>query len=117
MRRAQRTGSRKTKDFQPSLSGPCAVETEERLRASALAVRSAGAIGLRAGAYKPRSSPYSFQGHGPEGLATLRKVGDELELPVVTEVMDTADVDAVAEQADMLQVGARNMQNFSLLKA
>src|SRR5437762_623546 len=99
------------------IAGPCAVETEERLRASALAVRSAGAIGLRAGAYKPRSSPYSFQGHGPEGLATLRKVGDELELPVVTEVMDTADVDAVADQADMLQVGARNMQNFSLLKA
>jgi 3-deoxy-7-phosphoheptulonate synthase len=99
------------------IAGPCAVETEERLRASALAVRSAGAIGIRAGAYKPRSSPYSFQGHGPEGLATLRKIGDELELPVVTEVMDTADVDAVAEQADMLQVGARNMQNFSLLKA
>jgi 3-deoxy-7-phosphoheptulonate synthase len=99
------------------IAGPCAVETEERLRASALSVRSAGAIGIRAGAYKPRSSPYSFQGHGPEGLATLRKIGDELELPVVTEVMDTADVDAVAGQADMLQVGARNMQNFSLLKA
>src|SRR5438309_319716 len=99
------------------IAGPCAVETEDRLRASASAVRSAGAIGIRAGAYKPRSSPYSFQGHGPEGLATLRKVGDELELPVVTEVMDTTDVDIVAEQADMLQVGARNMQNFSLLKA
>jgi 3-deoxy-7-phosphoheptulonate synthase len=99
------------------IAGPCAVETEERLRASAVAVKNAGAIGIRAGAYKPRSSPYSFQGHGPEGLATLRKIGDELELPVVTEVMDTADVEAVADKADMLQVGARNMQNFSLLKA
>src|SRR5207248_1338941 len=86
-------------------------------RSSAQAVRSAGAIGIRAGAYKPRSSPYSFQGHGPDGLKTLRKIGDELELPVVTEVMDTMDVDAVAADADMLQVGARNMQNFALLKA
>jgi 3-deoxy-7-phosphoheptulonate synthase len=99
------------------IAGPCAVETEDRLLSSALAVRSAGAVGLRAGAYKPRTSPYSFQGHGPEGLATLRKVGDALGLPVVTEVMDTADVEAVAAQADMLQVGARNMQNFALLKA
>jgi 3-deoxy-7-phosphoheptulonate synthase len=99
------------------IAGPCAVETEERLRKSATAVRDAGAVGLRAGAYKPRTSPYSFQGHGPDGLATLRRIGDELELPVVTEVMDTRDVDAVAAQADMLQIGARNMQNFSLLKA
>ena len=99
------------------IAGPCAVETEDRLRASASAVKTSGAIGIRAGAYKPRTSPYSFQGHGLEGLATLRKIGDELELPVVTEVMDTADVDAIADQADMLQVGARNMQNFSLLKA
>jgi 3-deoxy-7-phosphoheptulonate synthase len=99
------------------IAGPCAVETEDRLRLSATAVKAAGAIGIRAGAYKPRSSPYSFQGHGLQGLATLRKIGDELDLPVVTEVMDTADVEAIAEQADMLQVGARNMQNFSLLKA
>jgi 3-deoxy-7-phosphoheptulonate synthase len=99
------------------IAGPCAVETEDRLMSSALAVRGAGAVGLRAGAYKPRTSPYSFQGHGPEGLATLRKVGDALGLPVVTEVMDTADVEAVAAQADMVQVGARNMQNFALLKA
>jgi 3-deoxy-7-phosphoheptulonate synthase len=99
------------------IGGPCAVETEDRLRTSATAVKNAGAIGIRAGAYKPRTSPYSFQGHGPEGLATLRKIGDELDLPVVTEVMDTTDVSAVAEMADMVQVGARNMQNFSLLKA
>lgn len=99
------------------IAGPCAVETEERLRLSATAVRSSGAIGIRAGAYKPRSSPYSFQGHGPEGLAALRKIGDELSMPVVTEVMDTTDVEKVAAEADMVQVGARNMQNFSLLKA
>ena len=99
------------------IAGPCAVETEDRLRASAQAVKAAGAIGIRAGAYKPRSSPYAFQGHGPEGLKTLRAVGDELGLPVVTEVMDTADVEEVAAQADMLQIGARNMQNFALLKA
>ncbi|HEV8406872.1 MAG TPA: N-acetylneuraminate synthase family protein, partial [Sphingomicrobium sp.] len=98
------------------IAGPCAVETEDRLRAAAAAVRSAGAIGIRAGAYKPRTSPYSFQGHGPQGLATLRKIGDEFDLPVVTEVMDTADVEAITEKADMLQVGARNMQNFALLK-
>ena len=99
------------------IAGPCAVETEERLRLSATAVRGSGAIGIRAGAYKPRSSPYSFQGHGPEGLAALRKIGDELSMPVVTEVMDTTDVEKVAAKADMVQVGARNMQNFSLLKA
>ena len=99
------------------IAGPCAVETEVRLRASCSAAKSSGAVALRAGAYKPRTSPYSFQGHGPEGLAILRKVGDELGLPVVTEVMDTTDVELVASQADALQVGARNMQNFSLLKA
>ena len=71
------------------IAGPCAVETEERLRASATAVKAAGAVGIRAGAYKPRTSPYSFQGHGPEGLKTLRAIGDELDMPVVTEVMDT----------------------------
>jgi 3-deoxy-7-phosphoheptulonate synthase len=99
------------------IAGPCAVETEERLRGSATAARNAGAVGIRAGAYKPRTSPYAFQGHGLDGLKTLRTIGDELGLPVVTEVMDTANVDAVAAHAHMLQVGARNMQNFSLLKA
>ena len=99
------------------IAGPCAVETEDRLLGSCRAAKAAGAVALRAGAYKPRTSPYSFQGHGPEGLTILRKVGAELGLPVITEVMDTADVDLVVEHADALQVGARNMQNFSLLKA
>ncbi len=99
------------------IAGPCAVETEVQLRASATAAKNGGAAVLRAGAFKPRTSPYSFQGSGGEGLRLLRKIGDELELPVVTEVMDVADVGLVAEYADALQVGARNMQNFSLLKA
>jgi 3-deoxy-7-phosphoheptulonate synthase len=87
------------------------------MRNTVAAAKKAGAHGVRAGAYKPRTSPYAFQGHGPEGLRLLRAVGDEFGLPVVTEVMETADVGIVAEQADMLQIGARNMQNFSLLKA
>ena len=99
------------------IAGPCAVESLDQMRNSGRAVKAAGAKGLRAGAYKPRSSPYSFQGHGPEGLEILREVGDELGLPVVTEVMDSADVDLVAEHADALQIGARNMQNFTLLRA
>ncbi len=99
------------------VGGPCAVESEEQLRASAQAAKDAGATIIRAGAYKPRTSPYSFQGHGPEGLKTLAQIGRELELPVVTEVIETGDVDVVAEYADALQVGARNMQNFALLKA
>jgi 3-deoxy-7-phosphoheptulonate synthase len=99
------------------IAGPCAVETESQMRATAAAAKQAGAHALRAGAYKPRTSPYAFQGHGPEGLRLLRATGDEFGLPVVTEVMETADVDIVAEHADALQIGARNMQNFSLLKA
>ena len=99
------------------IAGPCAVETEDQLRNSASAVKAAGAAAIRAGAYKPRTSPYGFSGHGPEGLRILRQVGDELKMPVVTEVMDTADLDLVAEHADALQIGARNMQNFSLLRA
>jgi 3-deoxy-7-phosphoheptulonate synthase len=99
------------------IAGPCAVETAEQMRNTAIAVKEAGAAGLRAGAYKPRTSPYGFAGHGPEGLKILREVGDELDLPIVTEVMDTADLDLVAEYADALQIGARNMQNFSLLRA
>jgi 3-deoxy-7-phosphoheptulonate synthase len=99
------------------IAGPCAVETREQMLNTARLAKEAGAHGLRAGAYKPRTSPYAFQGHGPEGLKILREVGDAVGLPVVTEVMETADVDIVAEHADALQIGARNMQNFSLLKA
>ena len=99
------------------IAGPCAVETPEQLRASAEAAKRAGATILRAGAYKPRTSPYGFSGHGPAGLTILREVGDALQMPVVTEVMDTADIDIVAEHADALQIGARNMHNFALLRA
>lgn len=99
------------------IAGPCAVETESQMRATAGAVKAAGAHGLRAGAFKPRTSPYAFQGHGHDGLKLLRATGDEFGLPVVTEVMETADVDLVCQYADALQIGARNMQNFSLLKA
>ena len=99
------------------IAGPCAVETRDQTRNTALAVKAAGASALRAGAYKPRTSPYGFAGHGPSGLKILREIGDELGLPIVTEVMDTADLDLVALHADALQIGARNMQNFSLLRA
>jgi len=99
------------------IAGPCAVENETQLLASAKAAKAAGARVLRAGAYKPRTSPYSFQGHGPEGLKLLAEVGRELGMPVVTEVVESGDVDLVAAHADALQVGARNMQNFALLKA
>lgn len=98
------------------VGGPCAVETEDQMRETAAAVKKAGAHALRAGAYKPRTSPYAFQGHGPEGLKLLRRTGDEFGLPVVTEVMETGDVEEVCKYADALQIGARNMQNFSLLK-
>ncbi|HEY0086465.1 MAG TPA: hypothetical protein VGB65_11205, partial [Allosphingosinicella sp.] len=78
------------------IAGPCAVETEDQMRNTARAAKAAGAHGLRAGAYKPRTSPYAFQGHGLEGLKLLRATGDEFGLPVVTEVMETADVETVA---------------------
>jgi 3-deoxy-7-phosphoheptulonate synthase len=99
------------------VAGPCAVESPEQLHETAAAVKAAGATLLRAGAYKPRTSPYGFAGHGIEGLKILREVGDDLGLPIVTEVMDTADVSHVAEAADCLQIGARNMQNYALLRA
>jgi 3-deoxy-7-phosphoheptulonate synthase len=98
------------------IAGPCAVESREQMRASAAAVKAAGASALRAGAYKPRTSPYAFHGQGLPGLDILREIGDEMDLPVVTEVLDTADVEAVAERADALQIGARNMHNFALLR-
>ena len=99
------------------IAGPCAVETAEQTLASARMAKKAGATLLRGGAYKPRTSPYAFQGLGETGLAILAEVRDEVGLPVVTEVTDVADVDVVAEHADMLQVGTRNMQNFGLLQA
>lgn len=99
------------------IAGPCAIETPEQMLASCEAAKRAGATILRAGAYKPRTSPYGFSGHGREGLRILREVADELAMPVVTEVMDAAELDAIADHADALQVGARNMQNFSLLRA
>lgn len=99
------------------IAGPCAVEGLEALRATGRAVRDAGAHGLRGGAFKPRTSPYSFQGLGLDGLKILREVGDELGLPVVTEVVEVGDVEAVEQYADAFQVGARNMQNFRLLTA
>jgi 3-deoxy-7-phosphoheptulonate synthase len=97
------------------IAGPCSVEGREMLRQTAVAVREAGAGLLRGGAFKPRSSPYAFQGLGEAALRMLSEVRAETGLPVVTEVMDTRQVEKVAEHADVLQVGARNMQNFSLL--
>jgi len=97
------------------IAGPCAVESELQLRASALGARDAGASILRGGAYKPRTSPYSFQGLGADGLKMLRDIGDELEMPVITEALDPRDVELVARYADALQIGSRNSQNFPLL--
>ncbi len=97
------------------IAGPCAIENEELLRDVARSVKSAGAGILRGGAFKPRTSPYSFQGLGQEGLKILRNVGDEFNIPVITEVMDPRDVELVERYADILQIGARNMQNYNLL--
>ncbi|MGI8664978.1 MAG: 3-deoxy-7-phosphoheptulonate synthase [Jatrophihabitans sp.] len=99
------------------IAGPCAVETPEQTLESALLAKRAGATLLRGGAYKPRSSPYAFQGLALAGLKILAEVRRETGLPVVTEVLNISDVDDVAEYADMLQVGTRNMQNFGLLQA
>jgi 3-deoxy-7-phosphoheptulonate synthase len=98
------------------MAGPCAIESGPQIEAAATAVKAGGAHLLRGGAYKPRTSPYSFQGMEDEGLYLLENAGRRVALPVVTEIMDTHDVDLVAEHADMLQVGARNAQNFSLLR-
>lgn len=100
----------------PVIAGPCSVENEEQILASARAVKSAGATALRGGAFKPRSSPYSFQGLGKEGLKLLALARRETGLAIVTEAMDDAGAELVAEYADCLQIGARNMQNYSLLK-
>jgi len=98
------------------IAGPCSVESREQLLETAHGVKRAGATMLRGGAYKPRTSPYEFQGLGIEALKILREAREQTGLPVVTEVMSTEDVDVICEYADMLQVGARNMQNFALLR-
>jgi 3-deoxy-7-phosphoheptulonate synthase len=98
------------------VAGPCAIENLEQMRAAAAAVKKAGAHVIRGGAYKPRTSPYSFQGLELEGLKILRQVSHEFQIPSITEVVEVADVAAVEEYADAFQVGARNMQNFKLLR-
>lgn len=99
------------------IAGPCSVESKSQISQIAHAVKEAGAIGLRGGAFKPRTSPYAFQGCGEDGLKWLAAARDQTGLVIVTEVMSIDQVDAVAEYADVLQVGARNMQNFNLLTA
>jgi len=98
------------------MAGPCSIESEEQLMESAYIVKKGGAHILRGGAFKPRTSPYSFQGMEEEGLKLLKKAREKTGLPVVTEVMNTADVELVEEYADIIQIGARNVQNFPLLK-
>jgi len=98
------------------IAGPCAVESESQTLAIAREVRDAGGHMLRGGAFKPRTSPYDFQGLGEEGLRILASVRDETGLPIVTEVMDARDLELVSRYADMLQVGSRNMQNYTLLR-
>ncbi|HVA90221.1 MAG TPA: 3-deoxy-7-phosphoheptulonate synthase [Chloroflexota bacterium] len=99
------------------MAGPCSVESESQIQEAAAAVKAAGARVLRGGAFKPRSSPHSFQGLGEPGLKLLAEAGAATGLPVVTEVMDAHDVDLICRHAQMLQIGARNMQNFTLLRA
>ena len=98
------------------IAGPCAVESREQLFETARSVKAGGANILRGGAFKPRSSPYNFQGMGEEGLKLLSEIRQETGLPIVTEVMDTRQVELVASYADILQIGSRNMQNYPLLK-
>ncbi|MEE0944116.1 MAG: 3-deoxy-7-phosphoheptulonate synthase [Clostridia bacterium] len=98
------------------MAGPCAIESQEQFSYVASKVKEKGATILRGGAFKPRSSPYSFAGLEEEGLKIMRRAGDETGLPICTEVLDPRDVDMVASYADMLQIGARNMQNFKLLR-
>ncbi len=98
------------------MAGPCAIENENTLRIIATETKKAGALILRGGAFKPRTSPYSFQGLGEEGLKILNKIGAELGMVTISEVMDTRDVELVSKYVDILQIGARNMQNFNLLK-
>ncbi|MBI5778246.1 MAG: 3-deoxy-7-phosphoheptulonate synthase [Planctomycetes bacterium] len=111
-----RVGNVRVGDGFAVIAGPCSIESEEQMRETALAVKQAGADMLRGGAFKPRTSPYAFQGLGLKGLKILKKIGEDIGMPVVTEVLDTRDVSWVSEYADVLQIGARNIQNFSLLK-
>jgi 3-deoxy-7-phosphoheptulonate synthase len=99
------------------IAGPCAIESRQQFLNTALAVKKGGAAGLRGGAFKPRTSPYSFQGLGLEGLKILAEISQEVGMPAITEVVEVGDVEAVAEHATAFQVGARNMQNFRLLEA
>jgi 3-deoxy-7-phosphoheptulonate synthase len=99
-----------------AIAGPCAVESEKMLKEIAMHVRRGGATILRGGAYKPRTSPYSFQGHGESALKWMRACGDELGMPVCVEVMDTRQVELMEKYVDCFQIGARNMQNFDLLR-
>jgi 3-deoxy-7-phosphoheptulonate synthase len=98
------------------MAGPCAIESAGQIQRAAEVVKAAGANMLRGGAFKPRTSPYSFQGMEHDGLLLLEQAGRDVGLPIVTEVMDPHDIERIAEHADMLQVGARNAQNFSLLR-
>ncbi|NQT28265.1 MAG: 3-deoxy-7-phosphoheptulonate synthase, partial [Candidatus Omnitrophica bacterium] len=98
------------------IAGPCSIESEKQISEVTKKVKRAGASILRGGAFKPRSSPYTFQGLGEEALKMLKNVSEEFDIPTATEVMDTRDVALVAKYADILQIGARNMQNFNLLK-
>lgn len=99
------------------IAGPCSVESKEQIYETARAVKAAGANVLRGGTFKPRTSPYSFQGLGKQGLEYLKSAGEKVGIPVITEVMDTKDVELVSEYADIIQIGTRNMQNYSLLVA
>ncbi|PZC45155.1 MAG: 3-deoxy-7-phosphoheptulonate synthase [Chloroflexi bacterium] len=98
------------------MAGPCSVESEDQMVTTARAVKASGANILRGGAFKPRTSPYSFRGHGEDGLKMLATAREETGLPIITEVLDTRDVELVARYSDVLQLGARNMQNFILLE-
>ncbi|MDD3902882.1 MAG: phospho-2-dehydro-3-deoxyheptonate aldolase, partial [Sphaerochaeta sp.] len=98
------------------MAGPCAVESREQIFTIAEAVREAGAVILRGGAFKPRTSPYAFQGLGEEGLVYLKEAGEKFGMPITSEIVNPGDVDMMAKYIDMFQIGARNMQNFELLK-
>ncbi len=98
------------------IAGPCSIESLQQMIETAMSVKESGAAILRGGAYKPRSSPYSFQGTGEIGLKILKQAGEKTILPIITEILDSEDIDVVSQYADILQVGARNSQNFSLLK-